>query len=128
MKWKNVLMPKQVEIQKMDETPYFTRFVVEPLTFGLRLVRRFTQKRGALLVELLVFVLKLVALLLGFGLFLVGVREFCGDSLLALIYGVEDRFVKEALHQPHQDEKVEHLCNDGEPIDYHRFIFLRLGR
>jgi len=39
MKWKNVLMPKQVEIQKMDETPYFTRFVVEPLErgFGLTL-------------------------------------------------------------------------------------------
>jgi hypothetical protein len=49
-----------------------------------------------LLVELLVFVLELVALLLGFGLFLVGVREFCGDPLLPLIDGVEDRFVKES--------------------------------
>ncbi|MBN2169713.1 MAG: DNA-directed RNA polymerase subunit alpha [Candidatus Krumholzibacteriota bacterium] len=39
MKWKNVLMPKQVEIQKEGETPYFTRFVVEPLErgFGLTL-------------------------------------------------------------------------------------------
>ena len=39
MKWKNVLMPKQVEIQKESETPYFTRFVVEPLErgFGLTL-------------------------------------------------------------------------------------------
>lgn len=39
MKWKNVLMPKQVEIQKEAETPYFTRFIVEPLErgFGLTL-------------------------------------------------------------------------------------------
>ncbi len=39
MKWKNVLMPKQVEIQKESETPYFTRFIVEPLErgFGLTL-------------------------------------------------------------------------------------------
>jgi DNA-directed RNA polymerase subunit alpha len=39
MKWKNVLMPKQVEIQKSGETPYFTRFTVEPLErgFGLTL-------------------------------------------------------------------------------------------
>ena len=34
MKWKNVLMPKQVEIQKVDETPDFTRFIVEPLERG----------------------------------------------------------------------------------------------
>ena len=93
------------------------RFVEEPLTFGLRLVRRFAQERGALLVELLVLVLELVALLLGFGLFRVGVREFCGDPLLPLIDGVEDRLVKKALHQPHQDEKVERLRTDGEPID-----------
>ncbi len=39
MKWKNVLMPKQVEIQKELETPYFTRFIIEPLErgFGLTL-------------------------------------------------------------------------------------------
>jgi len=34
MKWKNVLMPKQVEVQKVDESPNFTRFVVEPLERG----------------------------------------------------------------------------------------------
>ncbi len=39
MRWKNVLTPKQVEIQKDAETPYFTRFTVEPLErgFGLTL-------------------------------------------------------------------------------------------
>ena len=39
MKWKNVLMPKQVEILKEDETPYATRFIIEPLErgFGLTL-------------------------------------------------------------------------------------------
>ncbi len=34
MKWKNVLMPKQVEVQKEGETRNFTRFVVEPLERG----------------------------------------------------------------------------------------------
>ena len=45
------------------------RFVEEPLTFGFRLVRRLTQERGALPVELLVLVLELVTLLLGFRFF-----------------------------------------------------------
>jgi hypothetical protein len=92
------------------------RFVDEPLTFGLRLVRRFAQEGGALLVKIRILVLELVLLLLGFGSFRVRVREFCGDPLLPFIDGVEDWFVKEALHQPHQDEKVERLRNDGEPI------------
>ena len=34
MKWKNVLMPKQVEVQKEGETRNFTRFIVEPLERG----------------------------------------------------------------------------------------------
>ena len=81
-----------------------------------------------LLVKRLVFVLELVAFLLGLDLYLFGIREFCGDSLLPLIDGVEDGFVKETLHQPHQDKKVERLCNEGEPIDYHGFTFLWFGR
>ena len=87
------------------------------MTFGLRLVRCPAQERGVLLVELLVLVLELVALLSGFGLLRVGVREFPGDALLPLIDGAENRFIKEALHQPHQDEKIKRLRNDGEPID-----------
>ena len=47
----------------------FPCFFEEPLTFGLRLVRRLAQERSALLIDLLVLVLELVALLLGFGLF-----------------------------------------------------------
>ena len=66
------------------------RFVEEPLTFGFRLVRRLAQECGALLVELLVLVLELVALLLGFGLFRVGIREFRGDPLLPRVDGVEN--------------------------------------
>ena len=58
-----------------------SRFVEQPLTFGFRLVRRLAQEAGTLLVELLVLVLELVALLLGFGFFRVGVREFRGDPL-----------------------------------------------
>src|ERR1035438_7346176 len=52
-----------------------TRFVEEPLTFGFRLLRRFAQEGGALLVERLVLMLELIALLLGFVLFRVGVCE-----------------------------------------------------
>ena len=87
-------------------------FVQEPLTFGFRLLRRLRQKRGALLVELLVLVLELVALLLGFGLLRVGIREFPGNPLLPRINGVEDGLVKKALQQPHQDEEVERLRAD----------------
>ena len=63
------------------------RFVEEPLTFGFRLVRCLGQERRALLVKLLVFVLEVVALLLGFGFFFVGIRQFRGDPLLPLIDG-----------------------------------------
>ena len=102
------------------------RFVEEPLTFGFCLVGRLAQECGALLVELLVLVLELVALLLGFGLFRVRVREFLGDPRLPRVDGVEDGLVKKVLQQPHQDEEVERLRPDGEPVDQHRFTFLSL--
>lgn len=34
MKWKNVLMPKNIEVQKEEESPNFTRFTIEPLERG----------------------------------------------------------------------------------------------
>ena len=104
------------------------RFIEEPLTFGFRLLRRLAQERGALLVEHLVLVLKLIALLLGFGLFRVGVREFRGDPLLTRVDGVEDGLVKKALQQPHQDDEVERLRTDGEPIDEHELLSRGLRR
>jgi hypothetical protein len=30
---------------------------------------------------------------------------------------MEDRLIEEALHQPHQDEEVDHLRGDREPIN-----------
>ena len=102
--------------------------VEETLAFGFRFVRRLAQECGALLVELFVLVLELVALLLRFGLFRVGVREFRGDPLLPRVDGVEDRLVKKALQQPHQDDEVERLRTDGEPIDEHELTFPPLGR
>ena len=78
-----------------------SRLVKEPLTLDFRLVSRLAQKRGALMVKLLVLLLELVTFLLGVGLFLVGVRQFCGNPLLPLVDGVADGLVKEALHQPH---------------------------
>jgi hypothetical protein len=61
--------------------------------------------------------LKVVTLLLRFGLFRGGIREFRGDPLLPLVDGAKDWFVQEAFHEPHQDKEVERLCADSEPID-----------
>src|ERR1700722_17581123 len=104
------------------------RFIEEPLTFGLRVGCRLAQECCALLIELRVLVLELVVLLLGFGLFRVGAREFGGNPLLPLVDGVENRLVKKTLHQPHQDEKIERLRTYGEPIDKHGVTFLELVR
>jgi hypothetical protein len=72
------------------------RFVEEPLTFGLRLVRRFAQERGALLVELLVLVLELVALLLGLGFFASASASSAAIRALARVDGVEDGLDRES--------------------------------
>ncbi len=53
----------------------FARFVEEPLAFGFRVVGCFGQERGALLVELVVLVLEIVALFFGFGLLRGGSRR-----------------------------------------------------
>ena len=58
----------------------------------------------------------------------VGVGEFRGDPLLPRVDGVEDGLVEKALHQPHQDEEVERLRTDGEPVDQHGSTFPRPGR
>jgi hypothetical protein len=50
-------------------------------------------------------------------------RVPCGDTLLPRIDGVEDGLVEKALQQPHQDEKVDHLRTDGEPVDEHGSYF-----
>ena len=104
------------------------RFLEEPLAFGVRLVGCLAHECDALLVELLVLVLELVALLLGFGLFRVGVGEFRGDSLLPGGDGAEDGLVEKPPHQPHQDEEVERLRTDREPIDEHGLLPCRLAR
>ena len=91
--------------------------VEQPLTFGIGIVRGFFQERRTLFVEGFVLVLKVVAFLLRFGYFCLGLRKLGGDALLALVDGLEDRFVKESLQQPHQDEEVDCLGEDGEPVD-----------
>jgi hypothetical protein len=103
------------------------RFVKEALPFGFRLVHRLAQECGALLVELLVLVLELVARLLGLGIFRVRVCEFRGDPLLPRVDGVENRPVQEALQQPHQNEEVDELRNDGKPVDQHESLSRHLG-
>ena len=85
------------------------RFVEQPLTFGVGLVRGLCQERCTLLIEGLVLVLKVVALLLRFRLLRLGLRELGGDPFLSFVDGVEDGLVEESLQQPHQDEEVDRL-------------------
>jgi len=56
---------------------------------------------------------------LGFSRF--GIRQFFSDPLFALVDGMEDRLIEEALHQPKQDEEVERLSGDRKPIYFHDF-------
>src|ERR1035438_328771 len=84
--------------QGVDRLPCFVK---ESLTFGLRLVCRFTHEGSPLLVKLRVLVLELVVLLFSFSLFRVCVRELRGDPLFPLINGVEDRLVKKAPPYSH---------------------------
>ena len=98
----------------------FAGLVQEPSALSLRFVRSLAQKRGPLPVELLVLALELVAVFLRFGFFCGGVRQFACHQLLPRRDGVENRLIQIALHQPHQDEKVERLRDDGKPVDQHR--------
>src|SRR6202011_2062871 len=51
-----------------------------------------------------------------------GVRQFGGNALLSGIDCIEDGFVQKALEQPHENEKVQDLRPDGEPIDEHESL------
>ena len=53
----------------------------------------------------------------GFGHSFVGVGEFGGNPLLSRVESIEYGLVQEALQQPYEDEKVECLRNNGEPVD-----------
>ncbi len=58
--------------------------------------------------------------LLGRGLLLAGrIRQLIGNVLLARVDGGQYRFVQEALHQPYQDDEVQRLRTDGEPVNEH---------
>ena len=72
---------------------------------------------AALLIEQLVLVPELLARSFRLSLFCVGVGEFGSDALFTRIDRVEDRAIEKALQQPYQDEKVERLRTDSEPID-----------
>src|ERR1035437_3503719 len=97
----------------------FPRFVEEALALDFRLVRRLAEESAALFIKHFVLVLKVVALLLCLGLLRIGIRKFSGDALFPCVDGVEDGLVEEMLQQPHQDEEVQYLCPDGEPVDEH---------
>ena len=58
-------------------------------------------------------------LLFGLSLLRIGVRKFSRDPLLACVDGIEDGLVQEMLQQPHEDEEVDNLSSDSEPVDEH---------
>ena len=63
------------------------------MTFGVGIVRGFFQEPRTFLVEVVVLVLKVVAVLLRFRILRLDIRELGGDPFLALVYGVQDRLV-----------------------------------
>jgi hypothetical protein len=65
------------------------------------------------LIELVILVLEFVTLLFRFGFFAGGVGQFSDDLLLARVACVQNRFVKKAPQQPHEDEEVERLRPDA---------------
>ena len=48
--------------------------------------------------------------------------EARGDLLLARLDGRQNRSVEKALQQPDQDQKIERLRTDGEPVDEHGYF------
>ena len=82
------VVPQRLFAFGADDVGRLAGVVEKALTFGLRLVRGLAQETGALAVELFVLVLESVALLLGFGLLALGIRQFPSDQFLARIDGV----------------------------------------
>ena len=101
--------------------------IKEPLTLSIRLVRCLFQESSTLLVESLIFLLEIVAFFFGFGLHGVSFCMLLGNPLLPRINGVENGFIKKALHQPYQDEEVKRLRPDSEPINQHGLFPCRCG-
>ena len=128
----SAIAPQTVDEEKtltfMAAATDHDRVPTQSLTFSLGLVGRFAQQIIALLINGLIFLLEYVALLLGFGLFRVGIRQLCGNPLLPRINGMKDGLIQKALQQPYQNEKVERLGADSEPIDKHGVISLWFGR
>src|SRR5665648_1158420 len=84
-------------------------FFEKSLTFRFNFIGHLVHKVSALPIKLFIFLQELVALPLRFNLFQVGILELSIDTTLPRIDGIENRLIKKVLHQPYQDEKVEHL-------------------
>ena len=98
------------------------RGVHQGLAFGIGVGSRFLQQRGTLLLEVIVLLLEFFAFVLGLGLLAAGRGQLGGNAFLPRIDGIQDRLVEEALHQPHQDDEVQRLRRDGEPVDQHGYF------
>ncbi len=96
--------------------------VHQPLAFSGGLVGGLLQQRRMLLLEVIVLLLEFVTLMPGLGLLAAGRGKFARDAIFSCIDGVQDRLVKKALHQPRQDDEVQRLRRDGEPVDHHGYF------
>ncbi len=105
-----------------------TRVVHHLLALDAGFVGRLRHQDGPLPIEYLVLLLERVAICLRRSLLLFGIGELRGDALLARVDGVEHRLVEEALHQPDEDDEVQRLRADGEPVDQHGLLSGSLGR
>ena len=99
----------------------------QPHTFSVCFSGGLAQQGRSLFVKRLVLFLELVLLLVGLGLGVGSVLELGGNLRFSRCDSVEHRLVKKTLHQPDQDEKVQHLGCDGEPVDEHGLFTCRLG-
>ncbi len=68
------------------------------------------------------FFAEMLALILRLRFPCIRIGELRGDPSFPRIQGVEDRLVKKTLQQPHQDEKVDDLRNNSEPVDQHKLF------
>ena len=77
---------------------------------------------GTFAVEAAVFVFKQRVLGAGFALGGGGSGDLVGDALFTGIDGFEYGAIEEAFHQPHEDDEVDDLGDDGEPADRHGYF------
>ncbi len=74
----------------------------------------------ALAVQLVALLPEFFGALLGVGFGLLGLVETLLDGFFPLVHRLENAVVEEDLQQHHEDEEVDDLCSDGDPVNHGR--------